>query len=133
MMKTIKRIPFVMIACLNCATWPLSAKNQALNALGKSGTNLIINFSLKFIGLGLLFACIPFGVYIMCLSSLLPTCISFLIYAFLIRKELNYSIKEQIIDILPIYAVGLVMFGVVYFVAFILNINLILHGNSRCV
>ena len=107
-------IPFVMIECAICLTWPLSARAQALNAIGLSGTNLVINIFTKTISLLLLFASIPFGIYVMCLSYLVGTMINFVIYTIIISKVLPYSIKKQITDVLPIYSAGGAMFFVVY-------------------
>ncbi len=117
-------IPFVMIECALCMTWPLSARTQALNAIGKSGTNLIINIVMKVIELFLLFASIPFGIYVMCLSSLVCVVISFAIHSVVMNKYFNYTVKQQLLDVIPIYCVGLFMFGVVYVFHLFLSINL---------
>lgn len=119
-------IPFVIITCAICLTWPLSARTQALNAIGKSGTNLIINIILKIIGIGLIFASIPFGVYVMCVSSLLSSIISFIIYSIIISKNFEYTIRQQVLDVLPIYFIGFTMFIMVYRLSSMLEINLAL-------
>lgn len=119
-------IPFVMIECLLCMSWPLSARTQAINAIGKSGTNLLINIIMKTVSVGLLFASIPFGIYVMCLSSLISTVISFIVYSFVLRKYLNYGIKQQLADILPIYGIGIIMFLAVYGLSLLINFNIYL-------
>ena len=119
-------IPFVMLTCAICLTWPLSARTQALNAIGKSGTNLIINIIIKVIGLTLIFVSIPFGVYVMCVSSLVSSIISFIIYSIIISKNFKYSIAEQLFDVLPVYAIGVLMFVFVYGLSLILSVNLFL-------
>ena len=119
-------IPFVMLTCAICLSWPLSARTQALNAVGKSGTNLIINIIMKVIGIGLIIASIPFGVYVMCLSSLVGSAISFFTYSIIISKNFNYSFKQQLVDVFPIYLLGFLMFGFVFRLSFLLNLNLII-------
>ena len=120
-------IPFVMIECVLCMMWPLSARTQALNAIGKSGTNLIVNIIMKIVAIILLFASIPLGIYAMCLSYLVGTIISFVIYSFVLKKEFDYSIGQQLLDVVPIYLVGFLMFGIVYGLHLFLSINLILE------
>ncbi len=117
-------IPFVMISCLICLSWPLSAKAHALNAIGKSAINLGINFMVKIVAVALVFLSIPYGVYAMCLSGLIDTMISVIAYTYVIAKYCNYSVKTQFFDVLPIYAVGFIMFGAVYALS-----NILVMGN----
>lgn len=119
-----KSIPFVMITCLLCLTWPLSARTQALNSIGKSGTNLIVNIFMKVIGFSLILASIPFGVYVMCLSSLIGTVINTTVYTILIARYFDYPAKQQLEDVVPIYLVGIFMFVIVYGLSLILQINI---------
>lgn len=108
--KWVAAVPFVRISCVICLFWPLTARNQALNAIGKSGINLILNIVTKIVSLGMLFMAIPFGVYAMCLSSLIGDLVSIVIYTVIISKYCDYSVKQQILDVIPIYAVGVIMF-----------------------
>ena len=80
---------------------------------------------LKVLGVGLLFASIPFGVYVMCASHLISSLISTIIYSFIISKYFGYSVRRQLADVLPVYGVGFLMFGCVYGLSLILNIKLI--------
>ena len=124
--KWIEAAPFVMITCLICLTWPLSAKTQALNSIGKSGINLVINILVKVIGIILIFLSIPFGVYVMCITSFFASIIGVVIESIVISKYFNYSLKQQFFDVVPIYLIGLIMFAIVYGLSLILYTNLFL-------
>lgn len=125
--KWASAVPFVMMECLLCLAWPLAARAQALNAIGKSGVNLAINIVIKLISLILLFASIPFGIYVMCLSSLLATFISFVVYSVVLKRFLNYSIRLQLLDVLPTYGIGLIMFLIIYGLSALLVCNVFLE------
>lgn len=121
--KWASAVPFVIISCVICLFWPLTAKNQALNAVGRSGTNLLLNILTKVVSLAMLFASIPFGVYVICFSSLIGDIISITIYTVIISKYCSYSIKQQIMDVIPIYALGGFMFICTYCLSSVLIIN----------
>lgn len=125
--KWISAVPFVRISCVICLFWPLTARNQALNAIGKSGINLSLNLITKIISLGMLFVSIPFGVYVMCYSSLVGDLVSIVIYTIIISKYCDYSISRQIIDVIPIYIVGATMFVAVWLLSEILIMNSLLE------
>lgn len=125
--KWIGAVPFVMISCLICLFWPLTAKNQALNAIGRSGTNLILNFITKGISLIMLFLSIPFGVYVICFSSIIGDLISIAIYTVIISKHCSYSIKQQIKDVIPIYLLGGFMFICTFLLSKVLKYNDLLN------
>lgn len=118
-------VPFVIIQCIACLSWPLSAKTHAINAIGKSGTNLAVNILVKIVSLALVLFSIPYGVYVMCLSSLVGTLISVLVYSVIVSKSFCYSISLQLKDVLPIYGIGFIMFVCVYSLSFVLRMNLL--------
>lgn len=112
--KWLPCVPFIQITCLICLLWPLSSKTQALNALGKSGTSLILNIVSKIIGIIFLVLGTRFNVYIFVLSGLFSSMIMNVINFIAYKKALNYKIAEQISDILPPIIVSLIMFVPVY-------------------
>lgn len=120
-------IPFLMIYSVVCMFWPLSAKLHALNAIGKSGVTLIIESVIKVISLFIMFLSIKFGIYIFALSSIITVITSNIIRAIIISHYFNYSFKQQVIDVTPVYAIGISMFCLVYSLSIIININIFLQ------
>lgn len=116
-------IPFVMIQCILCLSWPLSARVHALNAIGKSGMNLLVNVLIKALCLVLILLSIPLGIYAMCLSSMIGTVVSIILYSIIISRHFDYSMLCQFKDVAPIYAVGGIMFVGVYWLSSVLTFS----------
>ena len=112
--KWLESVDYIRLSCLICAFWPLSAKSHALNSLGKSEitvriktisniitlTALLLTYriSAKMILVGMIFA------------SLFVSAISALVYS----KHLNYTIKDQIFDVLQSLLLSAIMAFTVY-------------------
>lgn len=118
-------IPYVRLAAIICAFWPLSSQRHALNSLGKSGISLRQNMIGKAVTIVLLLLTYRHSVMLMIASSILGSCICLVINAFVYRKHLNYQFKHQISDILPTILLSAVMGFATYSVMF-LNLNSVL-------
>lgn len=97
--KWIGAVPFVQLSCLICLMWPMSAITHAVIAKGKSSTALMLNIMSNVIGIIFLAVSIKFGVYAFVLSSLFSSIVCRIISAFVYKKTLGYSIKNQLYDI----------------------------------
>lgn len=115
--KWIGAIPFIQIFCLAYMLMPMQVANlQAIQALGFSGTTLKMELMKKTIELIILFITIPISVTAIAWGIVAFNAICLFINAIPNKRLLNYGIKEQIIDILPIFAVTLLMGVLVYMV-----------------
>lgn len=111
-------IPFMRLACIMCCFYPLSARTQALNAIGKSGTTFKINITSKMMTILFMFLFIPLGIYAIMSATILAYCIIFFIEQFFVKKFINYSIKELAADLCNTIFSTLIMSVLVYLVGF---------------
>lgn len=113
--KWLPCVIFLQISCLSFAFWPIFTANlNAIKALGKSDIFLILEIIKKVLGLMILFSFMWISVEAIAFSSVLITVISLIINTWPNKKLLNYSLLEQIKDILPSLALSLVMGIIVY-------------------
>ena len=113
--KWLPSVPYLQIFCISYALWPIHTANlQAINALGRSDIFLKLEVIKKIIGVAILAATVPFGVYAMAWGVFGSNVISAVINAYPNRKLLNYKIKEQVKDLLPSLLLSLSMGGAVY-------------------
>lgn len=113
--KWLESVPFVKIACLYFAFWPLHTANlQAINALGRSDIFLKLEIKKKIVGVLILIFTIPFGVYAIALGMVLGSIISVFINAAPNRSLLGYTYVEQFKDIFPNLIISSLMFIFVF-------------------
>lgn len=97
--KWLPSVPFMQLTCLITMFWPLSARNHALNAIGRSDVTLKLSIISKILTLVMIIVCIPLGIYAIMWGTLLASFVSFWITSYYANKYLGYSIKELFGDI----------------------------------
>lgn len=104
-------IPYVQIACIEFASWPLSCINlSAVNAIGRSDLYLKLEILKKVIGLTLLFATIRLGVFwFVFISAVVSVPICFIINAWPCHKIVGYRFMMQLADVIPTTVCCLIM------------------------
>ena len=113
-------VPFLQIICTFKMLYPLHALNlNMLQVQGRSDLFLKLEIIKKIIGLGPLFLGIFFDIYLMLAGSLITSLISYYLNAYYSGPFLNYSIKEQVKDILPSFGVAITMAIPVFAMSFI--------------
>ena len=118
--KWLDAVPFLQIFCLVYAFWPIHTANlQAINALGRSDIFLKLEIIKKILGLAILIVSIRYGVYAIALGSSISGLVSLFINTYPNKKLLNYSIKEQGLDILPSLMIALLMGVIVHCISFL--------------
>lgn len=115
--KWLFAIPFIWIFCASYLTRPIeSSCHQALLAIGKSG--LVFGIMVVINATGLLLTLVAIfalnSVLWIALFSLLTTLISIGCFLAFAKKWIRYNVREQLRDMLPSLAIGLVMFGSVF-------------------
>jgi teichuronic acid exporter len=124
--KWLPSVPFLQIYCLVYAIRPLLTANiQATKGLGYSGAYLKIEMVNKVIGVIILVISVRFGVLAITWGVLIGNIISIFTYAYPNVKLLNYSIIEQIRDVLPAMLLSLIM-GVFVNLVSLIDTSLIL-------
>ena len=120
--KWLPAVIYVQVYCAVYSIMPIHTANLlAIKALGHSGTILKLEIIKKTIDVIVLVITVPFGVFVIALGELLTGLISTVINAYPNKKYLDYSIKEQWIDILPSILLSLFMGVVVYLLKYNLN------------
>lgn len=121
--KWLPSVVFMQYCCFIYAFWPIHTANlQAISAIGRSDVYLKLEIAKKIIGVVTLIVTLPFGLHVMMIGRCINTAIASVINAIPNRKLLNYSIREQLSDLLPNIAISLFMGGVVYSIM-LLNFN----------
>lgn len=114
-------VPFLQIICLQMMLYPLHSLNlNMLQVQGRSDLFLKLEIIKKIIAIGPLLLGIYINIYWMLGGSVLIGIISYYLNAFYSGPFLNYSIKEQVKDILPSFLVAVVMAVPIYAMSFIL-------------
>ena len=120
--KWLPAVPFLQIACFTFALWPIHTANlQAINAMGRSDVFLKLEIIKKIMGLIILGVSLPFGVYAIAFGGIFSGLIGTFINAYPNKELLNYSYKEQWLDIMPSLLISLIM-GVIVYLFIFLNV-----------
>lgn len=114
--KWLPSVPFMQLACVICAFWPLSSTINALNAIGLSNVTLKLSLLTKVITLLFLAVSISFGIYAIMVSTILTSFVTTWITSYYVNMHIRYSIKELLLDILPPVALSIVMMVIVFLV-----------------
>ena len=121
--KWLPCVPYLQISCITFAFYPIHTSNlQAVNAIGRSDVFLKLEIVKKIIGITAIFVTAPFGVMAMVIGLAVISVICTAINALPNKKLLNYSYKEQMMDILPSILLSTVMGGILL-VVFLFRFN----------
>lgn len=113
--KWLDAVPFLQIFAVSYALIPIHTANlQAINALGRSDIFLKLEVVKKVMGMVILVASLPFGVYAIALGQVFASIISSFINAAPNKGMLDYRYKEQWKDMLPAFLMSLCMGGAVF-------------------
>lgn len=118
--KWLECVPMLQIICTYGMLYPLHALNlNMLQVQGRSDLFLKLEIIKKIIAVGPLLIGIFVDLYWMLIGSFLTGLIAYYLNAFYSGPFLNYSIKEQIKDILPSFCVAITMAIPVYLMSYI--------------
>lgn len=109
--KWLNCVPLLQILCIGFVFSPMTAINlNLLYVKGRSDISLKLDFIKKPLGIVILFATVPLGIWWMCFGKALYELIAFAINCYYTKKLLNYGFKEQFLSILPILIYSSIMF-----------------------
>lgn len=113
-------VPMLQIICTYGMLYPLHALNlNMLQVQGRSDLFLKLEIIKKIIAIGPLLLGIFVDIYLMLVGSLVTSLIAYYLNAYYSGPFLNYSIKEQVKDIIPSLGVALTMAIPVFAMSFI--------------
>lgn len=113
--KWLPAVPYLQMFCITYALMPIHTANlQAIKAMGRSDIFLRLEIIKKVIGLIILGISLPFGIYAISLGQVFSGIISMFINAHPNKQLLEYSYKEQWVDIIPSLLIAIAMGAIVY-------------------
>lgn len=109
--KWIEAAFYVKVFCIIYSFYPIYTANlQAIKALGKGKSYFFVELSKKIVGILMLVISIPYGTHYIAIGLLIATCINYFINGISSKIILGYSIRLQIIDVLPNLLISIMMF-----------------------
>ena len=113
-------VPMLQLLCFNMMLYPLHSLNlNMLQVQGRSDLFLKLEILKKIVTIGPLLLGIFVGIYWMLIGSVLTGFFNYYLNARYSGPFLNYSIIEQIKDILPSFGIAITMAAIVYVISFI--------------
>lgn len=100
--KWLPCVPYMQIFCISYFLQPISTTTaQALNGLGRSDLTLKLGAGTKLFGIFTIICAVQLGVLPIAFAVLLTTLVSATIFILFSKKIFNYSIRNQLWDIVP--------------------------------
>ena len=118
--KWLPCVPYLRVFCVIYAIHPIDTANlNAIKALGRSDLYLKLEAIKKIIGLILIILSMPYGVMAMSYALLLSAIINLVVNSWPNKKLIAYTLKSQLLDMLPYALLSLIMGGIVYTISLI--------------
>jgi len=118
--KWLACVPFLQLICFQMMLYPLHALNlNMLQVQGRSDLFLKLEIIKKIIALVPLLLGIFVNIYWMLGGSIVTGCISYWLNAKFSGPFIDYSIKQQVSDIIPSFTIAIIMAAIVYAMSFI--------------
>lgn len=122
--KWIDCVPFLQLFCITYMFYPMHTANmQAIKAIGRSGTFLVLEIIKKILELISLLIVMKISVTAIAINMAILTTLFTFINAYPNIKLLDYSFKEQMSDMLPSLLLSTIMAALVYGIGLILPIS----------
>lgn len=113
-------VPFLQIICFQMMLYPLHSLNlNMLQVEGRSDLFLKLEIIKKCLAVGPIMLGIFVGIYWMLLGSVLLGLFGYYLNAYYSGPAIGYSIKEQIMDVLPSFGIAMLMCAVVFGMSYI--------------
>lgn len=117
--KWLPAVPYIRVFCLINILLPIHTINlSVLKASGRSDVVLKQEIVKKIVGLSILFFTIKKGPLTILLGKLLSSILSVIINCLPNKRNINYSLREQFLDIIPSVVLSFVMGAIVNLISF---------------
>lgn len=131
--KWLVAVRFLQIICFSGMLYPLHAINlNVLQVKGRSDLFLKLEIIKKFLAIGPICLGIFLGIEYMLLGSVFNSFLAYYLNSRYSANLINYSTREQVLDILPTFIVSFIVAAVMWSISF-LAINLVLQLILQCV
>ena len=112
-------VPYLQLMCLSAMLYPLQAMNlNIITISGRSDLILKLEIVKKTINIPLIFVGIYLGVEALLIGAFIISIIAYFLNSYYSAKIMDYSSKNQLLDILPLLAVSLVVSLLVWSITF---------------
>ena len=112
--KWVPCVPFLQLACISFALYPISTSNiQAIKAIGRSDLFLKMEILKKTVGILLVVITMRFGTMAIAVSAVVASVFNNLVNIFPNKSLLSYGFREQIMDLVPALTLTAIMCAVV--------------------
>ncbi len=113
-------VPFLQILCFSMMLYPLHSLNlNMLQVQGRSDLFLKLEIIKKCVGVIPILLGIFINIYWMLIGSVITGFFAYYINAYYSGPAIDYSIKEQVKDILPSFSIAIIMALIVYIMSYI--------------
>lgn len=120
--KWLPAVPFLQMSCLSMAFYPIHTANlQAINASGKSDIYLKLEVIKKTLLIVILLITLQFNIYIVMAGSVVCSIVSIVINSWPNKRLFNYSIIEQLKDVMPSMVLSTIMCLIISYIEALLN------------
>jgi O-antigen/teichoic acid export membrane protein len=103
-------VPYLQLLCLSGMLYPLHALNlNILKVMGRSDLFLSLEVIKKTLVIPVIVIGVVCGIKVMIVGMFVNSIIAYFINSFWSSKLINYSMKEQIIDIVPALVIAIIM------------------------
>lgn len=121
--KWLESVPYLRIYCFVYALTPMHMVNlQAMLAVGRSDISLKVEMFKKLITVTCLVICVQISMQATALSAIPMGIFALLVNAYPVKKEFDYSLINQVKDVLPQFLMSIVM-GIAVGVVGVLHIS----------
>ena len=108
--KWLPCVPYLQLLCIVGLLYPLGTINlHLLSAQGRSDLTLRLELIKKFVAVVLLLFGLPWGIFGIVVGQVCSSIIGYYINCFYTGRLIDYSVVEQVKDLLPMLSVALVM------------------------
>lgn len=113
-------VPYIQIYCVVGALLPMQTANiQMIKAMGRSDITVVTEIIKKSVGLLIIFAAMPFGVFWIAASNIVYSLFVLAVNAKPGKKLIGYGYLEQLKDLLPALGASALMGAITYCVQFL--------------
>lgn len=121
--KWLPAVPFFQLLCIWGLFYPLNTFNiEIINVKGRSDFTLKLQVIKKIVVTIGIIATIPFGIWPLVIFQTINGLLAYFINSYYSGRFIDYTMKEQVKDVLPIFLIGLLFGGILFLLNFIFAI-----------
>jgi len=122
--KWLPSVDLLQLLCFSGLMFPLNSMNiNILNVVGRSDLYLKLQLIVQVLAIPNIFIGVFFGIKALIIGMNVIALIGYVIFNYESNKVIHYSIKEQLIDVLPSFILAFIMGVIVFFIGYFTNLS----------